>query len=133
MSRHTLRQDRKIRRNNRSDLRIAARRLMIRHHNDGISMGRYLNGAEADSVGNNIAAVFMLDHRPLHPAAHPVILIGDKIIVLRPHHNSQGMLPGGKILRVQLPVRHMEQEGLRRRKGDLIPGSDLSSLKSADL
>ena len=54
-------------------------RLMIRHHNDGISMGRHLNGAEADSVGDKIAAVFMLDHRPLHPAAHPVILIGDRI------------------------------------------------------
>ena len=78
-SRHTLGKHRKVHRDHIGDLCVAACGLMVRHHDDRISVGRNLDSAEADAVSDDVAAVFMLDHIAFHAAAHAVILVGDRV------------------------------------------------------
>ena len=66
---------RKIHRDNASNLRITAGGLMIRHHDNRLSVGRHLNRTKGDTVCDNIAAIFMLDDLALETAAHTVGLI----------------------------------------------------------
>ena len=72
---------------------------MVGQHQNGLACAGHLNGAKGDTVRDNITAVFMLDHRALHAAAHAVKLLGDGVFAAQKIRKA--LFGKGIVLRAQ--------------------------------
>src|SRR5437773_8286507 len=72
LPRHHLCETREIDARDLRDFRITASRLTVCHQNNGIAVGRYLDGSERDALRDHFDCLARCKFSALKPISHPV-------------------------------------------------------------